>query len=76
MLYNNNTIAHNHHTHNSISFTSTMIQHRYCRVSHCHKDLDLELSCLSVSGVKKDWSSGEATYDALKEGIILRVPIA
>ena len=53
-----------------------MIQHRYCRVSHCHKDLDLELSCLSVSGVKKDWSSGEATYDALKEGIILRVPIA
>jgi exosome complex component RRP40 len=32
----------------------------YCRVSMAHKDIDTELSCTSTSGVKKDWSSGEA----------------
>jgi len=31
----------------------------YCRVSLAHKDIDTELTCLSASGIKKDWSSGE-----------------
>jgi len=31
----------------------------YCRVSLAHKDLDTELTCISNSTSKKDWSSGE-----------------
>ena len=31
----------------------------YCRVLFAHKDIDTELTCLSASGIKKDWSSGE-----------------
>ena len=32
----------------------------YCRVSLAHKDLETELTCISASGSKKGWSSGEA----------------
>jgi exosome complex component RRP40 len=32
----------------------------YCRVSLAHRDLDVELTCLSSSGNKKGWSSGES----------------
>jgi exosome complex component RRP40 len=31
----------------------------YARVSFAHKDLDTELTCISSSGSKKEWSSGE-----------------
>lgn len=31
----------------------------YARVTLAHKDLDTELSCMSSSGPKKEWSSGE-----------------
>lgn len=32
----------------------------YCKVKLAHKHLDTELTCISSSGVKKGWSSGEA----------------
>lgn len=32
----------------------------YCKVSLAHRHLDTELTCISSSGVKKGWSSGEA----------------
>jgi exosome complex RNA-binding protein Rrp4 len=32
----------------------------YCKVTLAHKHLDTELTCISSSGVKKGWSSGEA----------------
>jgi exosome complex component RRP40 len=35
----------------------------YARISLADKDVDTELTCLSSSGVKKEWSSGEAVSD-------------
>jgi exosome complex component RRP40 len=32
----------------------------YARILKCHKDFDIELTCISTSGNKKDWSSGES----------------
>lgn len=32
----------------------------YARVTLAHKDLDTELTCISASGSKKEWSSGES----------------
>ncbi len=31
----------------------------YARVIKAHKDCDVELSCISTSGSKKEWSTGE-----------------
>lgn len=45
----------------------------YCKVHFTHKDLDTELTCISSSGVKKGWSSGETIYGDLEEGITARV---
>jgi len=43
----------------------------YCRVLQAHKDLETELTCLSASGIKKEWSSGEAVYGELPEGLVV-----
>jgi len=48
----------------------------YCRVSGTDPDFDVELTCLSGVGVKKDWQSGEAIYGGLVGGILLRLSIA
>ncbi|RYY77674.1 MAG: hypothetical protein EOO69_13675 [Moraxellaceae bacterium] len=37
----------------------------YARVQTAGKDIDTELTCISSSGVKKDWSSGETVSDLL-----------
>jgi exosome complex component RRP40 len=47
----------------------------YCRVLSARLDTDVELSCMATTGIKKDWSSGEATYQGLGEGIICRTTI-
>lgn len=47
----------------------------YARVAVANKDEDIELTCISSSGVKKDWSSGETIYGQLTEGLVLRVTI-
>lgn len=47
----------------------------YCRVSLAHKDLDTELTCISNSTSKKDWSSGETVYGPLSEGLLVRVSL-
>lgn len=39
----------------------------YCRVSLANKHLDTELTCISSSGVKKGWSSGEAVSFAVRQ---------
>ena len=38
----------------------------YCRVALAHRHLEPELTCIAISGVKKDWSSGEAVYGELQ----------
>lgn len=48
----------------------------YARVILAHKDMDYELSCISASGSKKEWSSGETMYGALAEGILIRVNLS
>ena len=47
----------------------------YMRVAAAHRDMDVELTCVSASGVKKDWSSGECIYGPLAEGLLLRVSL-
>jgi exosome complex component RRP40 len=37
----------------------------YCKVSLAHKHLDTELTCISTSGIKKGWSSGEAVSEKM-----------
>lgn len=46
----------------------------YCRILNIDKDVDIELTCISSSGVKKDWASGEAIYGSLVAGLIIKVP--
>lgn len=49
----------------------------YCRVTSAQPDVDVELSCTSsVAGFKKDWSSGEAIYQGLGEGLICHTSIS
>ena len=48
----------------------------YCRVADTDRDVDTELTCLSATGVKKDWASGEAVYGPLVTGLVVRVPPA
>lgn len=47
----------------------------YARVVAAGRDYDTELSCTSSSGAKKDWSTGETTYGALPEGLVIQVPL-
>ena len=47
----------------------------YVRVTMSHKDLDYECTCISSSGVKKEWSTGEAIYGPLDKGLVLVVPV-
>ena len=47
----------------------------YARVSQAAKDLDVELTCIAASGIKKDWSSGMTIYGPLAEGVLVRVSI-
>ena len=47
----------------------------YARVVQASKDLDVEVSCIAASGIKKDWSSGMTIYGPLSEGVLLRVSI-
>ncbi len=48
----------------------------YCRVSDLDINFDVMLSCIALSGVKKDWSSGEAIYGGLRGGLLLHVSVA
>jgi len=48
----------------------------YARVTLSHKDIDCELSCISSSGSKKEWSSGETMYGILAEGVLIRVSLS
>ena len=34
----------------------------YARVSLAHRDLDVELTCISASGSKKEWTTGETVF--------------
>ena len=43
----------------------------YARIAVANKDVDVELTCVSASGIKKDWSSGETIYGPLSEGLVL-----
>jgi len=48
----------------------------YARVLQASKDLDVELTCISTSSIRKDWSSGATIYGPLaSEGVLLRVSI-
>ena len=47
----------------------------YARVAQAAKDLDVELTCISSSGIRKDWSSGAAIYGPLAEGVLVRISV-
>ena len=47
----------------------------YCRVKSARGDVDVEVTCMATSGVKKDWSSGEAVYGGLAQGFLSHVSI-
>jgi exosome complex component RRP40 len=47
----------------------------YARVSLAHKDLETELTCTASSGSKKEWSSGEAVYGKLCNGVVVKMSI-
>ena len=49
----------------------------YCQVASAQPDVDVELTCMSSAvGFKKDWSSGEAIYQGLGEGLICHTSIS
>jgi exosome complex component RRP40 len=49
----------------------------YCRVLQAHSDLDTELTCVSASAsTKKEWSSGEAVFGPLPQGLLLQVSLS
>lgn len=49
----------------------------YCRVICAQPDMDVELTCASsAGGSKKDWSSGEALYQNLGEGLLCHTSIS
>ena len=47
----------------------------YVRVVVAHKDMDCEVTCLSSTGVKKEWSTGETVYGGLNEGLVVKLPV-
>ena len=48
----------------------------YCRVLVARSDIDVEVTCMAQTGIKKDWSSGEAVYGSLAQGLLSRVSIS
>lgn len=48
----------------------------YARVEATGKDLDTELSCISTSGVTKEWSTGETIYGELPQGLLVHLSLA
>jgi exosome complex component RRP40 len=47
----------------------------YAKVVTAHKDFDIELTCISSTGTKKEWSSGESIYGGLANGLFVRVSL-
>lgn len=47
----------------------------YGRVIAANGDADVEISCTSTSGPKKDWSTGETIYGPLMNGLLISVSI-
>eukprot|EP00596_Hydrurales_sp_CCMP1899_P005761 CAMPEP_0119046112 /NCGR_PEP_ID=MMETSP1177-20130426/44458_1 /TAXON_ID=2985 /ORGANISM="Ochromonas sp, Strain CCMP1899" /LENGTH=218 /DNA_ID=CAMNT_0007018791 /DNA_START=66 /DNA_END=719 /DNA_ORIENTATION=- len=47
----------------------------YLRVSVAHKDLQTEVTCISSSGSKKEWSTGETVYAELAEGLLVNLSV-
>jgi exosome complex component RRP40 len=45
----------------------------YARVTIAGNDCDTELSCISTTGSKKEWSSGETVYGLLSQGLVVNV---
>lgn len=45
----------------------------YAVVTKTNKDFDTEISCISNSINKKEWSSGETLYGQLKNGIVIKL---
>lgn len=45
----------------------------YARVQSVGSDCDTELTCVSSSGSKKEWSSGETIYGLLSQGLVVNV---
>jgi len=49
----------------------------FCRVSSAEKDMDPELSCLSMSsGSRKGWETGEAMFGPLGGGVVVRCTLS
>jgi exosome complex component RRP40 len=48
----------------------------FCRVLAARPDADVEVTCLSNSGTKKEWSSGETVFGGLQEGCLVYVPLS
>ena len=47
----------------------------YGKVILANKDFDIELTCISSFGTKKEWSSGETIYGELKDGFIIKISV-
>jgi exosome complex component RRP40 len=46
----------------------------YCRVREAHPHMEMQLTCETpASQTKKDWSSGEALYSELTDGMVLQI---
>ncbi len=48
----------------------------YARVQSTGNDADTELTCISTTGSKKEWSSGETVYGLLSQGLVVHVDSA
>lgn len=44
----------------------------FCRVVNSFRDLPVELSCIELTGPKKDWSTKETIYGELIDGLIFQ----
>lgn len=44
----------------------------FCRVVNSFRDLPVELSCIELTGPKKDWSTKETIYGELVDGLIFQ----
>eukprot|EP01038_Epipyxis_sp_PR26KG_P016255 gene16255-22137_t len=45
----------------------------YARVMIASRGVDTELSCLTLSGTKKEWTTGETVYGELVQGLLVHV---
>ena len=46
----------------------------YARITMANKDIDTELTCLSNTGSKKEWTTNETIYGELCNGLLLHLP--